>query len=41
MRVMLISFAAVAVISAGAYFALHAAGFSAADQLAGQSVRLD
>ncbi len=41
MRVMLISFAAVAAISVGAYFALQAAGFSAQEQLAGQAVRLD
>ena len=41
MRVILISFAAMAAISAGAYFALEAAGFSSSEQLAGQDVRLD
>ncbi len=41
MRVMLISFAAVAVISAGAYFALQSAGFSSSEQMAGQAARLD
>jgi hypothetical protein len=41
MRVLLISFAAIAVISLGAYFALQAAGFSSSEQMAGQDVRLD
>ncbi|MFT4794095.1 MAG: hypothetical protein ACJAVR_003465 [Paracoccaceae bacterium] len=41
MRVILISFAAIAVISVGAYFGLQSAGFSSSEQMSGQAVRLD
>ena len=41
MRVMLMSFAVMVAISVGAFYGLHEAGFSSADQLAGPAVRLD
>jgi len=40
MKVMLTAFAVTAVISVGAYYGLHAAGFGAADSTASASVRL-
>ncbi|WP_263845419.1 hypothetical protein [Roseobacter sinensis] len=40
MREMTLAFAAMAVISVGASYALNAAGFSAAQQGTGQAVRL-
>ena len=41
MRVMLLAFIAIAVISVGAYYALQNAGFSASEQLSSENVRLD
>jgi hypothetical protein len=41
MRVMLLSFVAIAVISVGAWYGLGQAGFSSADQYSSGSVRLD
>ena len=41
MRVMFLSFVAIAVISVGAWYGLGQAGFSSADQYSSGSVRLD
>ncbi len=41
MREIVLAFAAMAVISVGANFALNEAGFSAAEQGSGEAVRLD
>ncbi|MFT6772739.1 MAG: hypothetical protein ACJA1L_000445 [Paracoccaceae bacterium] len=41
MRMMILSFAIMAVISVGASFGLQQVGFSSAESLAGPSVRLD
>ncbi|WP_272874387.1 hypothetical protein [Pseudaestuariivita rosea] len=41
MKTMLIAFAATAVISVGAWYALDLIGFSAAEQGTGAAVRLD
>ena len=41
MRVMLAAFAALIVISVGAWWVLGEAGFSSGDRQAGNSVRLD
>ncbi len=41
MREIILAFVAMAVISVGAYYGLNALGFSAADQGAGDAVRLD
>lgn len=41
MKAMLTGFAAIIVISVGAYFALNEAGFSSAERTAGPSVRLE
>ncbi len=41
MKAMLSAFAAIAVISVGAYFGLHEAGFGSADRQSSSSVRLD
>lgn len=41
MKVMLTAFAATVLIAVGAYFALHEAGFSSDERLAGDAVRLD
>ncbi|WP_299962555.1 hypothetical protein [uncultured Roseobacter sp.] len=40
MREMVLAALAMAVISVGAFYGLHEAGFSAADRTAGQAVRL-
>jgi len=40
MRAMMLAFLAMAVISVGAYYGLQFAGFSAAETLAGDAVRL-
>ena len=41
MRVMFLSFVAIAVISVGAWYGLGQVGFSSADQYSGDAVRLD
>ena len=41
MKMMLLSFAATAVIAVGAYYVLHEIGFSAEDQTTGADVRVD
>lgn len=41
MRVMFMSFVAIALISVGAWYGLGQAGFSSADQYSSGSVRLD
>ena len=41
MKAMLTAFVAIAVISVGSYYALGAAGFSAAERGSGDAVRLD
>lgn len=41
MKMMLLSFAATAVIAVGAYFVLQEIGFSAEEQTTGTDVRLD
>ncbi|MGR3502586.1 hypothetical protein [Pseudaestuariivita sp.] len=41
MKAMMAGFAAMVLISVGAYFALQEAGFSAAEQGSGDNVRLD
>ena len=41
MKVMLSAFAAMALISVGAFYALNGAGFSSEDRQAGSAVRLD
>lgn len=41
MKTMFTAFAAIAIISVGSWFALGYAGFSAAEQGSGSSVRLD
>lgn len=41
MREIILAFIAMAVISVGASYGLHQAGFSAADQTSGNAVRLD
>ena len=41
MKAMYLAFAAIAVISVAAWFGLNNAGFSSAEQSAGDAVRLD
>ena len=41
MKAMLLGFIAIAVIGVGAYYGLHALGFSSAEMYSGGSVRLD
>ena len=41
MRAMYLAFAAIAVISVAAWYGLNRAGFSSAEQTAGDAVRLD
>ena len=41
MKTMYLAFAAIAVISVAAWFGLNNAGFSSAEQSAGDAVRLD
>ena len=41
MKAMYLAFAAIAVISVAAWFGLNNAGFSSAEQAAGDAVRLD
>jgi hypothetical protein len=41
MKTMWIAFAAMALVTVGAWYGLNEAGFSAADQTSGDAVRLD